>query len=158
MSSIFESRKHWLHDYIEASESLKHSCGPSSHSFDISLYSTWKNNRHERKTNPQLRGFKKGLQAYLSSSRHAVQHRNAYSLSGRSDVAMISYHLCITGWLLRKHSHPLNQAAPLRCVRSTKIVICRREFIVMAIERQSAILTKDDACDSGRYDEKTGSK
>ena len=71
---------------------------------------------------------------------------------------MLSCHLCMDGWLLRKHSLAFNHAAPLPCVRSTEIVIWRREFIGVAIERLSTILPKNDTRDSGRWDGETGSK
>jgi hypothetical protein len=43
-------------------------------------------------------------------------------------------------------------------VRSTKIVVWRREFIVLAIERLLAILPKNDTRNSGRCDGKARSK
>jgi len=86
------------------------------------------------------------------SSRGAFQHWEDYALCGLSDAAMWSCHLRIDGWLLRKHQVALGQAAPLPGVRSTEIVVWRREFIVVAIERPSAILPKDDNHDKGRWD------
>jgi len=86
------------------------------------------------------------------------QHWKAYSLCGRSDVAIVSCHLCMDGWLLRKHSLAFTQASPLPCVGSTEMDICRWQFIIVAIERVSAILWKDDSRDSGRWNGETGSK
>jgi hypothetical protein len=60
--------------------------------------------------------------------------------------------------LLQKNSLAFNQAAPLPYVRSTKLIIWRREFIIVAIERLSAILPKNDTRNSGRCDGKTRSK
>jgi len=119
-------------------------------------WSLWKNNCHEGTTNPQSRGFKEGPQAYFLTSWSAFQHCIAYALCGLSDAAMLSCHLCMDGWLLRKHSLPLTEAAPLPGVRTTELVIWRREFIVIVIERLSAILSKDDTSDSGRWDGEMG--
>jgi len=71
---------------------------------------------------------------------------------------MISRHLCMDGWLCRKHSLAFNQVAPLPRVPSTIIVVRRREFIVVAIARWSGVLPKDDNRDAERVDRERGSK
>jgi len=63
---------------------------------------------------------------------------------------MLSCHLCMDGRLLEKHSLAHDQVTLLPGERCTEIVVCSREFIVVAIERQSAILPKDDSRNSGR--------
>jgi len=124
----------------------------------MSLSRTYKNTCREGTTNPQWSGFKEGLWAYFPLCRHAFQHWKAYALCRWSDGAMLSCHLFMDGWLLPKHSLPLNQAAPLPCMRSTKIIVWGRKFTVASIERLSAILPKDDTCDWGKRDWETGSK
>jgi len=92
------------------------------------------------------------LWAYFSSSWHAIQHWTAYTLCRQLDAAMLSCQLCMDGWLLSKHTLAPNQAAPLPSVWSTNIVIWRREYMVVAIERLLATLPKDDTNYSGRQD------
>jgi hypothetical protein len=150
MASIFESQKHRLDNKIIAFKSCNHPCCPSSRSSEISLQTPWKHNCHECTTNPQWRGFKEGLRADFSCFQCAKQHWKPNASCRRSDVAMLPCHLCMDGSLLQKHSLAFNQAATLPCVRSTELVIWRREFIIVAIERLSAILPKNDTCDSGR--------
>jgi len=147
MASIFQSGNRWLDDQLKAFESCMHPFCPSSCSSEISLQRTWKNNRCEGTTNRQSTGYIEVLLAYFSSSRHAIQHRKAYVFCGQLDGAMLSCHLCMDSWLLWKHSLALNHSAPLPWVQSTEIVVWRREFIVMAIERLPAILSKDDTRD-----------
>jgi len=121
--SIFESQKYPLDDEIKAFESCKDPRCPSSCFTEISLYRIWKSNCHEGTTNPQLRGFKECLQTYFWSSWCAFEHWKAYGVCGWSGAAMISCQRCIDGWLLQNSSLALNQAAPLRRVRSTEIVV-----------------------------------
>jgi len=95
----------------------------------MSLSRTYKNTCREGTTNPQSSGFKEGLWAYFPLCRHAFQHWKAYALCRWSDGAMLSCHLFMDGWLLPKHSLPLNQAAPLPCMRSTKIIVWGRNSL-----------------------------
>jgi len=71
---------------------------------------------------------------------------------------MLSCHLWMDGWLLQIHWLAVDQTAPLPRVWSTEIVFCSREFIVMTVQRLSAVLPKDHIPDSGRWDCETGSK
>jgi hypothetical protein len=61
------------------------------------------------------------------------------------------------GRLTTSRTFTINQAALLPGVRSTKIVVWRREFILVAIETLSAILLNNDTRNSGRCDGEWGS-
>jgi len=139
---IFEYWKRWLHNKIKTFESWSHHCCTSSSASEMTLYRTWKNNHCEGLTNPKSKGSKKGLWVSLSSTPHASQHRKAYPWSWWPDAAMWSCNLCMDGWLLWKHLLAFNQAALLQCMRSTRICIWRRAFIIVPIERLFAILQK----------------
>jgi len=78
----------------------------------------------------------------ISTLSTCVSTVNAEALCRRSDVAMLWCHLWMDGWLIRTHSLALDHPAPLPCVEITLIVVCRREFIVVAIERLTAILPR----------------
>ena len=132
-------------------ESGKHACCPSSCSSKISLKRTWWHNCHEGTTNQYAAGFKEGLWVNFSSSRPAFRHWKPHGLSGWSDAAMLSCHLCMDSWLIWKHSVALDQAAPVPGIWNPNIVVWRREFIVMVIEIPSTILRKDNSHDSGRW-------
>jgi len=143
---------------MKAFESSKDCCWPSFHSSEISLQMTQKHNGHEGTPNPKLRHCNVSFHAYFLSSRRNFYRSKSLALCGQSDTAMVSHHLGRDGLVLRKHSLAYKHAATLSCVRSIDIIIVRWEFIVRAIERQSAILPKDDTQDSGRWDRKTCSK
>jgi hypothetical protein len=58
---------------------------------------TWNHNCHEGKTNPQLRDFKEGLQAYVLSFQCAFQVWESYASCGQLDAAMLCCRLCMDG-------------------------------------------------------------
>ena len=155
LASVFELRKHPLLDWIKDVESCNRHCCPASRFSKMSLEMSWKIIYREWTPNPQSRGFKEDLRGHFSPSQPVFQRWQAYTLCRRSDAAMLSCHLCMHGWLLRKQSPELDQAAPLPCVRSTVIVICSSEFIIVVIGRLSAILPTDDTHDWGRWEGET---
>ena len=66
---------------------------------------------------------------------------------------------CVYGRLTTSKTFTCTQLrSPLHCVRSTQIIVCRREFIVVAMERLSAIHPIDSTCDSGWWFRETGCK
>jgi len=152
------SRKHRLDDEIKAFECCNDPFCPSSHSSEVSLYRICTRNWRKATTNPQSRGFKNCLRADRFSSWCGFQNSIAYALCGWSDVAMLSCHLCMDGWLLQKHSAALDQVAPSPSVWSTEINFYIRELIVVAIDRLLAMLPKVDTHDSRRWEGESGSK
>jgi len=103
---------------------------------------TWTNNCWDGLTNPQSKDFKESLEANVVFSRHVCQRWTAYDQCGLSHAAMLSCFRCMHGWLLCKQSLAFNQAAPLRCVWCTDIIVWKREFIVVAIEWLWAVYPK----------------
>ena len=157
-ASIFDHWKHRLNDLMKAFKSWINASCPSLRFSKISLWRTWNNNCHGGTTNPESRGIKEGVCANFSSSRCVLQYWKAYALCGWLDAAMSSYHLWMVSWLLRKHSLALDLTAPLPCVSSTDIIISKREYIVVGIERLSSLFPQDDTQDSGRWRDEMGSK
>jgi len=119
---------------------------------DMQQWRSW------RDKNQQWRGFKVGLRAYDLDSGCSVLNSEAYDLCRLSDTAMWSWHLYVDGRLLQKHSLALVQAAPLPWLRGTELVVWRREFLAVAIERLLSILPQNDTCNSQRWDRGMGSK
>jgi len=68
---------------------------------------------------------------------------------------MLSSPPCMDGWLLRTHTLALIPAAPLPAVQCTEIFNWRREFIIMAIVRLSAVRPRHGTCDSGKWNRET---
>jgi len=101
--------------------------------------------------------LKKCCWAYFLSSWQLLQYWKAHALFWGSDVAILSCHLWMDSWLRWKHSCALNQAAALPGVRSTDIVVCLREFILVAYYRLTAILPKHDTRNSEIWDGEMGS-
>jgi hypothetical protein len=157
-AEIFETQKYRLDDWINVFESFQYPCCPFSCFSKLSRQRTSRNMCSEATSNQQSRGGKEALGAHIVSSRRTIPHRKAYDLCRLSDAVMLSCCECIHGWQLGKQLLALNQVAPLRCGQTTKFDLCRREFIVVATERLSAILPNDDTCYSGRWDTEIGSK
>jgi len=148
MASRFQPQKYRLNNQMKAIESGKHPWCPSSHcSPAISLWRMWKTACREETMNPQSRGLKEGLQAYLLPSQCPVQHRKAYAWCRQLAAVMISWQLRMDRWQRPKHSVAHYEAAQLPCVRSTKIMFRWREIIVVAIEKLSAVLPTNDTND-----------
>jgi len=112
----------------------------------IERHLQWGNNKW------MIRRCKKHRLVDLLSSQCTFQHWKPYAVCRLFDTAMLTCHLCIDGWLCWKHSFSLNQAAPVPTWQTFEIVVGRREFIVMAIERLSAIFPNHDTCNAGRKD------
>jgi len=68
-------------------------------------------NNYIEETDLLSRGFKDHLQAYFPSSQWGFPYWRAYALCGQLDAVMSFCYLCMDGWLHRKHSIALNQAA-----------------------------------------------